>query len=54
MDFCPYFLHLYPSLGVLPPQLLTFVVYFSGARLVAAPNLNNFQPKPMPSSAFFY
>jgi hypothetical protein len=38
MDFCPYFLHLYPSLGVLPPQLLTFVVYFSGARL-SAPNL---------------
>jgi hypothetical protein len=38
MDFCPYFLHLYPSLGVLPPQLLTFVVCLSGAR-PAAPNL---------------
>lgn len=31
IDFCPYFLHLYPSAGILPPQLLTLLVYLLSA-----------------------
>jgi hypothetical protein len=39
MDFCPYFLHLNPSLGILPAQVRTFVVYLLSGALLVAPNL---------------
>jgi hypothetical protein len=39
MDFCPYFLHLNPSPGILPAQVRTFVVYLLSGVLLVAPNL---------------
>lgn len=43
MNFCPYFLHLYPSIGVLPPpQLLTLVVCLRSGAVPGAPYLRLF------------
>jgi hypothetical protein len=46
MDFCPYFLHLNPSLGILPAQARTFVVYLLSGALLVAPNLPLSKQKP--------